>query len=179
LIEQIARADQALGDLFRAHVAQLRGYVRSRVHGDDVEDIIAATFRTALARLSEIPIAAERAWLFGVARHHVNNHVRGERRRALLIDAIVANRASEMTSTVADISDGGDREPLLTALRLLNETEREVLELAAWHDMEPHEIAKVLGMTPNAARVRLHRARQRLIDLYQSDATAREGSCGG
>jgi RNA polymerase sigma-70 factor (ECF subfamily) len=178
LIEQMARADEALGALFRAHVAQVRGFVRSRVvQDDDVEDIIAATFRTAFARLGEIPTAAELAWLFSVARNHVHNHIRSERRRALIIDAIVANRSGDRSSTLAELSNADDESPLLAALSSLSDTEREVLELAAWHGMEPHEIAKVMGMTPNAARVRLHRARQRLIDLCQTDTTATEGLC--
>ena len=44
----------------------------------------------------------------------------------------------------------------------LGQADREVLRLAAWEELQPAEIAAVLGCSANAAAVRLHRARQRL-----------------
>jgi RNA polymerase sigma-70 factor (ECF subfamily) len=38
----------------------------------------------------------------------------------------------------------------------------ELLRLWAWEQLAPGEIAGVLGITPNAASIRLHRARKRL-----------------
>jgi RNA polymerase sigma-70 factor (ECF subfamily) len=40
--------------------------------------------------------------------------------------------------------------------------DQEVLMLTAWEDATPAEIGRVLGISPNAASVRLHRARRRL-----------------
>jgi RNA polymerase sigma-70 factor (ECF subfamily) len=37
-----------------------------------------------------------------------------------------------------------------------------VLRLWAWEQLAPREIAVVLGVTPNAASIRLHRATRRL-----------------
>ena len=47
-------------------------------------------------------------------------------------------------------------------LSRLPATDAEVLRLWAWEQLDPHEIALVLGIGPGAARVRLHRARRRL-----------------
>ena len=168
----VPEADEMLSVLFRTYVAQIRGYVRTLVHGDDVDDIVAATFRTAYARLGDIPAEAQRAWLYGVARNHVHNHVRAERRRALLIDAIVAGRPAEAAPLFANQLDPVEHAPLLAALRRLTESEREILELAAWYGMDPKEIAEVLGIEPNTARVRLHRARRRLISDNSHDLAA-------
>ncbi|HWT23737.1 MAG TPA: sigma-70 family RNA polymerase sigma factor, partial [Solirubrobacteraceae bacterium] len=46
----------------------------------------------------------------------------------------------------------------------LGDKDREVLRLWAWEQLAPREIAVVLGITPNAASVRLHRATKRLRD---------------
>jgi len=47
----------------------------------------------------------------------------------------------------------------------LNEADREVLRLWAWEQLEPGEIAVVLGSTPNAVSLRLSRAKRRLAHL--------------
>ena len=44
----------------------------------------------------------------------------------------------------------------------LGERDREVLRLATWEELEPREIAEVLGLSAPAVRKRLSRARARL-----------------
>jgi RNA polymerase sigma-70 factor (ECF subfamily) len=51
---------------------------------------------------------------------------------------------------------------LHTALAGLDEPDRELLHLWAWEQLEPVEIAVVLGLTPNAVSIRLHRAKRKL-----------------
>ena len=58
----------------------------------------------------------------------------------------------------------------MAALGMLAEADREVLLLAAWEQLEPAEIATVLGITRTAARSRLHRARVRLREQLGADA---------
>ncbi len=157
--------EERLSVLFRAYVARVRGYVRTLAAPDDVDDIVAATFRTAWSRLDDIPPLAQRAWLFGVVRNHVHNHVRAEGRRVALIDALLAFRPAGDVTLFGGHLDPVDMAPLLEALRRLSEEEREILQLKAWYDMDTAEIAEVLGIKPSAAKVRLHRARGRLNEF--------------
>ena len=53
---------------------------------------------------------------------------------------------------------------LRAALARLRPSEREVLELSLWEDLEPRQIATVLGLSSLAVRSRLSRARTRLRD---------------
>jgi len=53
----------------------------------------------------------------------------------------------------------------------LRSDEQELLRLWAWEDLTPAEIAVVLGITPNAVSIRLHRARGRLADVLADDRT--------
>ncbi|MBI4885042.1 MAG: sigma-70 family RNA polymerase sigma factor [Actinobacteria bacterium] len=170
--------EERLTELFRAHVAPVRGFVRTLVVDSDVDDIVSATFRTAWSRLEDIPQASKRAWLFGVARNHVLNHVRAQRRRVVLIDAIMASRPNEGSALFANGLDPVDLAPLLQALRKLTDNERQILELAAWYEMGAAEIAEVLGIEPNAARVRLHRARHRLGQIAAAMSDAEEVASG-
>jgi RNA polymerase sigma factor (sigma-70 family) len=48
------------------------------------------------------------------------------------------------------------------AFERLSDDDRELLSLVAWEGLSGHEIAKVLGCSRGAARLRLHRARKRL-----------------
>ena len=40
--------------------------------------------------------------------------------------------------------------------------DREILTMTAWEGLTPKQIARVMGMSANVVRVRLHRARARL-----------------
>lgn len=67
---------------------------------------------------------------------------------------------------------------LARALELLPEPDREVLLLAGWDGLTPGQIATVLGCSPPAARVRLHRARRRLRALPDSEDLTRDRTHG-
>jgi RNA polymerase sigma-70 factor (ECF subfamily) len=58
------------------------------------------------------------------------------------------------------------------ALRALRPRDREVLLLTAWDGLNASEAAAVLGCSPTAYRIRLHRARRRLARLLVEDAQA-------
>lgn len=161
------RTDQFAG-FFREFIPAVRGYVRTMVAASDVEPVVQATFETAWVKLEAIPLLSERAWLFGVARNHVRNHVRAERRRSSLVEALVAMRPVEDTDPFSEGADAVQLAPLLVALDQMTDGERELIQLLAWHEMEPAEIAVVLGVSQNAARVRIHRARKRLSTLLDS-----------
>jgi DNA-directed RNA polymerase specialized sigma24 family protein len=61
-------------------------------------------------------------------------------------------------------SGPGDDEAVaaLTCLRTLPAEQREILMLAGWEGLSAGEIGRVLGCSPTAARIRLHRARAKL-----------------
>jgi RNA polymerase sigma-70 factor (ECF subfamily) len=69
------------------------------------------------------------------------------------------------TMRIGDAQDG----PALAALATLAPADQEVLRLLAWEELGNQQIAAVLGITPNAVAIRLHRARARF-----ADALARE-----
>jgi RNA polymerase sigma-70 factor (ECF subfamily) len=136
-----------------AYVPLLR-YLRRRIDLATADDVLGDTLLVLWRRFDDVPAGAELPWCFGVARGCLANRVRGdERQRRLVRRMATASRSPE--------SDSAD--PMLDeALERLGDKDREILRLWAWEELAPREIAVVLGISPNAASIRLHRATRRL-----------------
>ena len=161
--------------LFRRHHGAVVAYVRRRAPAEGVDDVVGETFLVAWRRLDGVP-DEELPWLLGVARNVLATQRRGaHRRRALTLRLGTAAPAGTDGAEPAPSVDGVDGR-LLAALANLSEKDREALTLTAWDGLEPHEAAAVLGDSPAAFRVRLHRARgrfRRLLDERSSLAPPR------
>ncbi|MET0424951.1 MAG: sigma-70 family RNA polymerase sigma factor [Actinoplanes sp.] len=130
----------------------------------DAADVVADTFLVAWRRRHELPGGSEaRLWLYGVARRVLANTNRGVLRR----ERLGARLRQRLTDTFAG-EPGGEVVEQLTVQAVLNrlgELDREVLMLTIWEDLEPRDVAAVLGVSPGVVRTRLSRARGRLRDL--------------
>lgn len=141
------------------HRALLAYAVRRVVDPADAADVVAETFLVAWRRLDDVPPGDQaRPWLFGVARRVLANLHRGDRRRHALADRL----RETLTDVVPPPSVG--ESPVERALRRLGEGDQEILRLVAWEELARDEIAVVLGVSRGAVRVRLHRARRRLLE---------------
>ncbi len=60
------------------------------------------------------------------------------------------------------------RREIADALAALAEIDREALLLTAWDGLSSAEAGDVLGLSAGAVRVRVHRARQHLVDLERT-----------
>ncbi|MEO3872409.1 RNA polymerase sigma factor [Nonomuraea sp. B12E4] len=125
----------------------------------DAADVVAETFAIAWQRVDTLPTGEEaRLWLYGVARNVLANHRRGQTRHRL--------RSMELDTDIADLygfSPEGSVElgAIAREFRLLPEDDQELIALVAWEGLDHGQIAKVLGCSRNAVRIRLHRARKR------------------
>lgn len=149
--------------VFAAHREAVLGYLRRRTDsGHDAADLLADTFLVAWRRLDDIPLDPQtRPWLYGVARRVLANHRRGEGRRHALATKLLI----ELSDSTPDVQPQLDDTPAARAFRALPEQDRELLSLVAWEDLDTAQIATVLGISRNAVRIRLHRARKRFVKL--------------
>jgi RNA polymerase sigma factor (sigma-70 family) len=149
-------------ELYNAHVDAVLAYAYRRVDlRADAADILAETMLVAWRRSDEVPPGHEaRFWLLAVARRVLANHKRGANRRLLLGERLRQNlqRLAESDHATAVTT----RVVVGAAMDRLGESDREILQLAAWERLSAEEIAAVLGINATAARSRLHRARARL-----------------
>ncbi|WP_328809039.1 RNA polymerase sigma factor [Nonomuraea montanisoli] len=151
--------EQRFERLYLAHYPAIAAYVTRRTEStDDIADVIAETFTTAWRRLDDVPQGDEaRLWLYAVARRVLANHFRAEERRSAL-----AARLREELATWSRPAADRDGDATYQAFRRLSPDDRELLTLVGWEGLSSAEIAKVLGCSRGAARLRLHRARKRL-----------------
>jgi RNA polymerase sigma-70 factor, ECF subfamily len=150
--DRAARLEALAGEV----VEPLRRYLARRTDAATAEDVLADALLVCWRRLDEVPDPAL-PWAYAVARHCLANAERGRRRQAR-----VAGRVATLDppAQVAQDTDGDDA--LHEALGRLDPGQAELLRLWAWEQLRPEEIAAVLGVTPNAVSIRLHRAKERL-----------------
>ncbi len=155
---------------YRASYAAICGYVLRRIpDAEDAAEVVADTFLTLWRRWDDAPAGDSlRPWLFGVARHAIANHHRGERRRTALAQRVIAEFAVIDAQVDPPHAEADSR--VSKAFAQLAETDREVLALVAWEGMTREEIATVLEIGRPAVRLRLHRARRRFAAALQRTA---------
>jgi DNA-directed RNA polymerase specialized sigma24 family protein len=143
--------DDERRERFRALYVSARprilAYALRRAHNtEDAADVVAETLAIAWKRLEQVPEGdGALLWLYVTARHVLANQSRRARRRSDLVARI------DEAALVA-----------LAVLRDLGEEDREVLMLSGWEGLDAASVGQVLGCSPAAARIRLHRARRRL-----------------
>jgi RNA polymerase sigma-70 factor, ECF subfamily len=150
--------------LYREFGPDVLAFCRRRVAPDVADDVTAETFLVAWRRLSDVP-RSPRGWLLGIARLTLANQHRSMRRRDALIAKVGWERRGE-----GDTADGGS---VVEALSCLSDLDKEALLLAAWDGLNSKEAAQVLGCTPVAFRLRLHRARGRFDRVLAADPSTR------
>ena len=165
------RDEAAFESLLAANFDDVWSFVRRRTfNSSDADDVTSQVFATAWRRRHDMPTGDERRlWLFGVARLSLSNHRRSTRRQSNLHVRLVA------TTSEAPHDDESSDGILASALAALSIEDRDILMMRAWDDLAVTEIANLLGCTPNAASLRLHKARRRLELLLDEKDPTRGG----
>jgi RNA polymerase sigma-70 factor (ECF subfamily) len=160
-VSSVADLDAArFAALYVRHYGRVLAYCTRRTGPDQARDAAAetswsrgggwATCRTGSCR----GCSARRGWSCAITPGRSAGRTGRPARAAAVLPAATADHAA----VVAGATDAE------RALAGLSEADRELLMLSAWDDLGPSQIARVLGCSPAAARVRLHRARRRLAD---------------
>jgi len=133
----------------------------------DAEDVVSATFTVAWRRFGDKPSAEfELPWLYAIAARVLANQRRSVRR-------LVALRLRLRELPAPAESERSDLPEVVAALKQLRPDDQEILRLAAWEGLTGAELAVALDCTENAAAIRLHRARKRLVEqLAKEDPAA-------
>ena len=152
----VRHRELAFERVWRTEMPRVFNYAARHVGASEAHDVAAETFTIAWRRWDDIT-EPPFAWLLGVARHVVSNHVRTLQRgrrledRVRLLTAVSANSAANV--------DFSARLEALNRLAALGEKEREALLLTAWDGLTAEEAATLLGIKPAALRKRISRAR--------------------
>ena len=152
-----------LEDVFRRHQREVYAYfLRTVGRPSEAEELAQETFvRACGAALRFRGDSSVRTWIFGIARR-----VLLEASRAGLFERVPT---PEDRSGYPPAVSAEERLDLERALASLPPSDREVLVMVDVLGFEPTAAAAVAGVTADTYRVRLHRARRRLREVYRDE----------
>lgn len=161
-------------EAFHALVIRYRGrvyHIALAVTGDPAaaEDALQETFLAVHRHATSFAGVAFRAWLFTITRHEAT---RTQRRRAPIpVDETTLEALGEAAGWGADdqLDAEAMKSRLASALARLAPEDREILVLRDLEERPGGETATTLGLTVQAMKSRLHRARLRLAAEMRGD----------
>ena len=169
----MARTEDADGESFSRRVAENERRVFHIAYGvlgnrADAEDVAQETFLRAFKKFAALRDQERfRGWVNRIAFRLALNRQRGSRRR-LTRDS---NWHVESTTELVDGSQHAEQHLMVDRLRheidSLPEKLRVVLQLSIVEDMDPTDVAAVLGIPAGTVRSRLHAARKQLLEAMQ------------
>lgn len=124
------------------------------------EDVTSETFVRVWAAAGPIRHDTVRAYLFTIARNLCRDSWRRSRRHGALDEGVPDKRAS-VEKQAEDRSELG---LVWSAMAELPEADRALLLMRALHELSYRDISRALGVSVAAAKVRVHRARLRLLN---------------
>jgi RNA polymerase sigma-70 factor (ECF subfamily) len=124
---------------------------------DDVDDVAASVFEVAWRKRSQVVLGEELPWLYRIAAFEVLNLRRRQNSVAnfLKLQKTVETAPSPEALAILDFD-------LAQAWKTLSPAEAEILALVAFEDLSVADAAKAAAITPNAASLRLLKARKKI-----------------
>lgn len=127
------------------------------------DEITSDTFVRAWMAIGRIRQPTVRSYLFAVARNAYSDSLRRTARHTKLDEKMPDTRISAQTQ----MEQSEEVRAVLAALQQLPEMERAVLLMRALDEMPYEEIAETVGITVVSAKVKVHRARLKLMQSRQ------------
>ena len=159
--------DLRFAQLYERYYRPIRDFFARRVSRDAVDDAVADTFLTVWRCLDEVPAGeAALVWLYGVAHRVVGHQRRSLARRGRLHERL---RTVEFRPAACRRRRHGRRRRVSPHPRRAGPARRHRRRRPAPGDMggaARRHAAAVLGIEPDTARQRLHRARRNLAREY-------------
>ncbi len=181
--ELVARAQKGDTDAYEVLVRRHQQRVFSVVGGilrrpEEVEDIAQQVFLKAYLSLKRFDQrAAFGTWLYKIAVNECWDFLRKKKVRPLLYEADLSeDQSRQMTVALEDTTggSGGDvrkrlelRELIGRLFEAIDERDRLMLVLKEVEGFSVQEIGDILDLNVNTVKVRLFRARGRLIKVYR------------
>jgi RNA polymerase sigma-70 factor (ECF subfamily) len=153
----------AFTTLYHRHFASVYRYFYHQIgHVQDAEDLTERTFMTALCRFAQYQpeLASLPVWLFGVAHNCLREH----RRRRVSAGPLPLEILDSQPLPESQLIAAERAEALHGAIRRLPAAQRDALALRYFGELRTSEVAAVLGKTPDAVKMLVHRAVKGLRD---------------
>lgn len=154
--------------IYQKWISPVYRYFRNRVTSDNqAEDLTSQVF---LKVYEKLPYYRENghfpAWLFTIVRNQITDHFRANKLVRSLDDL---NLADAKTNAQDQATRTEDLERLCKLIRVLPETEKELIRLRFVAQLTYKDIAVILGSTRDAVRKRITRLLARLHNQMEDD----------
>ena len=147
--------DQNANDVYRFCMRRVRDH-------HTAEDLVSITFLDLTRDIEKFNGQSEeavRCWLFAAVRNKVNAHFRKNiRRKEIFLDVIEERKEGCIILPSGDSDRRLDWPVFQKAMEKLNPRYRELITMRYFDELEPKEMAKILGEKPGNIRGTLSRA---------------------
>lgn len=156
--------DRAFSEIFDAHQARVVRHASRLVEGQsDAEDVAAAAFLELwrLRRRVRIVNGSVLPWLLATTTNIARNTTRSLRRYDRLLHSIprALEESTDPAELVSTQFDEQQTRLLEHAMRSMSRADSTLLILTAVEGLTTADAARAIGIRPDTARVRLHRAK--------------------
>jgi RNA polymerase sigma-70 factor, ECF subfamily len=155
---------------------RLRVYVARRVNPGDADDVVQSVMVKLLERRAEIDSDSVRAWLFTVTRNAVAEYYR-QRRPSVDLES-VGDLPEIDDADPADRTIGGLSDCLDPMLRMLPETDADLLRRIDLQGEPQTELAASLAVPLSTLKSRVQRARTKLRSAFDACCSIDLGRTG-
>jgi RNA polymerase sigma-70 factor, ECF subfamily len=169
--------EAAFEELIRRHQQRVFGLVSGILRRrEDVEDVVQQVFLKVFVSLKRFDQrAAFSTWLYKISVNECWDYLRKKKVRPLVYEADLSEeQVSRLDGVVsadqppASSSDRAEARDLLERMmEKLPEQDRQLLVLKEVEGFSVQELAEILDLNVNTVKVRLFRARARLMDVYR------------
>ncbi|MCP4520148.1 MAG: sigma-70 family RNA polymerase sigma factor [Cytophagales bacterium] len=172
IVEEAKKNPQRFGILYERYYKPIYLFIYKRIDEEMIaEDICAQVFLKAMHNLSKytykgVPFSA---WLYRIALNETNLYFRKNKtRRAVSLEDAGIYRLGEEQVFEEDEYEGQIHQTI-ECINQLAEKEVELLELRFFEQRSFKEIAYLLGINENTAKVRSHRLIEKMKKIIRRD----------
>jgi len=166
LITGLPGQPELMGVLYERHAPAVFRYLARRAGPPAAEDLLSEVFIAALSASSRVTAhdsGSALPWLYGIGLNVLHRHFRQQQPAP----GVTRDFGMDWDAVDSRLDAWAERGRLRAALDVLTDSDRELLLLVGWEGLSQAEAATALGISPGAARVRLHRARKRALSALE------------
>jgi RNA polymerase sigma-70 factor (ECF subfamily) len=172
--------ESAYEELVRTHHHRVVAIASRLLRGsDDAEDVAQQVFVKAYFSLRRFDLRSKfSTWIYKIALNECWNYLRKKKARPLLYEADLSEEqtlrlegSAQPSTAVSPEESARQRDMVEWLLGQLDAKDRMMLLLKEAQGFSIDEISQMMDLNPNTVKVRLFRARGKLVELYRRRLT--------
>lgn len=168
-----ARRDRkAFTELYHRYLDHVYRYMRYQAPTEEAQDLTAQVFMHAYRAAEQFRNdgASYRSWLFRIAHNALASWRRGRQRVPLPVPDLPEIADASTPDMAESAASAETARALWSVVSELPASDRELVALRYVEDLPPREIARIVGGSDGALRVRLHRLHRKLRRRLEAEA---------